>query len=149
MQYLVLLASLLLGATASPVKQRQTTQAKVGYFTADTNPYGSGAFICYYLEIPGLVNTRCAYYDTTSDSTLPSVDQTYCYDPSVRWQFHQDPSIPGTEGQYRIVIIYTPTTGPAKSGFHEWAPSDFRQDLIGSTNETYYQGAIEFSVDLS
>ncbi|KAI0460083.1 hypothetical protein F5B21DRAFT_498691 [Xylaria acuta] len=149
MQSLVLLTSLLLGATATPVKQRQATQAKVSNFTADTNPYGNGAWIGYDLEIPGLVSTRCGYSDATSGSTLPGIDQTSCDDPAVRWQFHQDPSQPGSEGRYRIVVIYTPATGPGKAGFHEWAPADFPQVLIASTNETIYLGESEFFVDLS
>ncbi|KAI0102179.1 hypothetical protein GGR51DRAFT_297920 [Nemania sp. FL0031] len=149
MKYLVFLTSLLLGATASPITQRQTTQANVSGFSASTNTNSDGAVITYNIEIPGLVSTHCSYSDETSGSTLPAVAQTPCDDPSVRWQFRQDPSLPGSEGRYRIVIIYTPTSGAGMAGFHEWAPSDFPQQLVGNGEETVYQGASDFVVDMS
>jgi hypothetical protein len=61
----------------------------------------------------------------------------------VKWQFRQDPSMPGGEGRYRIVIVVS--GGQAGAGFHEWAPSDF--PLVAG--ETVYQGASAFVVDIT
>ncbi|KAI0446732.1 hypothetical protein F4803DRAFT_450057 [Xylaria telfairii] len=149
MQSLVLLTALLLGATASPIQQRETTQAKITNFAAGTNPVDTGAAIGYNLEISGLVSTRCDYSDTTSGSKLPPVGQIPCADPAVKWQFRQDPSIPGTEGRYRIVVIYTPATGVSKAGFHEWPATDFPVEVLRASQETVYLGASDFSVDLA
>ncbi|KAI1150252.1 hypothetical protein F4825DRAFT_20183 [Nemania diffusa] len=149
MKYLVLLASLLLGATASPVRQRQTTQANISSFSASTNTNSDGAVITYDIELPGLVSTHCSYSDSTSGSTLPAVAQTPCDDPAVRWQFRQDPSLPGGQGRYRIVVIYAPASGAGKAGFHEWDPSDFPLQVVGGGDETVYQGAADFVIDMS
>ncbi|TGJ78397.1 hypothetical protein E0Z10_g10364 [Xylaria hypoxylon] len=145
MKYFAVLTTLLLGATATPVRQRQTTQAKISGFSASTNTNGDGATIGYNFEIAGLVSTHCGYSDEISESKLPNVQQTLCDDPAVRWQFRQDPSLPGTQGRYRIVVIYTPTSGAGAAGFHEWAASDFPLD----TDETVYQGASDFIVDMA
>ncbi|KAI0903541.1 hypothetical protein F4823DRAFT_568594 [Ustulina deusta] len=93
MQYLVLLNSLFLGATATLVEQRQTSpQPEVSSFTAHTNFRGNGASIGYDFEITGLVNTHCNYTDTASGSTVPSVGLTYCEDPAVKWEFFHEPA---------------------------------------------------------
>ncbi|KAI0408913.1 hypothetical protein F4802DRAFT_302825 [Xylaria palmicola] len=148
MKSLAFLSSLLLCATASPVQQRQPTQAKVSGFTAST--HGTGATIAYNLEIPGLVSTHCSYSDaTTSGSKLPAVDQRPCDDAAVKWQFRQDPSRPGGEGRYRIVIIHALASGAAEAGFHEWVPSDFPEEIVGGENETVYKGAADFVVDVA
>ncbi|KAI0424144.1 hypothetical protein F5Y09DRAFT_151781 [Xylaria sp. FL1042] len=149
MKCLTVLTALLLGATASPVRQRQTTQANISSFSASTNTNGDGATIGYDLEIVGIVNTHCSYSDSTSGSKLPDVGQTPCDNPVVRWQFRQDPSLPGSEGRYRIVVIYAPASGPSAAGFHEWAPSDFPQESLGSETETIYQGASDFVMDMA
>ncbi|KAI0416106.1 hypothetical protein F5X98DRAFT_200420 [Xylaria grammica] len=145
MRYLAVLTTFLLGATATPVRQRQTTQAKVSGFSASTNTYGNGATIDYDVEIAGLVNTHCSYSDETSGPKLPDVQQRPCDDPAIRWQFRQDPSQPGAEGRYRIVVIYTSASGVGAAGFHEWAASDFLEDA----DETIYEGASDFIVDIS
>ncbi|KAF2963914.1 hypothetical protein GQX73_g9673 [Xylaria multiplex] len=126
---------------ASPVAQR-TTQAKISGFSASTNTYGNGATFDYDVEIDGLVNTHCSYSDETSGPKLPDVAQTPCDDPAIRWQFRQDPSQPGGEGRYRIVVIHTPT---GTAGFHEWAPADFPLNA----DETIYQGASDFTIDIA
>lgn len=106
--------------------------------------------ISFDLEIPNQVNTRCSYTDETSGSTLPSIAQTPCDDESVLWQFRQDPSQPGTEGQYRIVIIHTLESGAAEAGFHEWSASDFPlEEHAGSSDETVYSGSSDFVVEMS
>ncbi|KAI3322151.1 hypothetical protein HD806DRAFT_536617 [Xylariaceae sp. AK1471] len=147
MKNLVFLASFLLGVTAtSPVKQRQTTtEANVSSFSASTTTNISGASITFDLEIPGLTTTHCAYSDSTSDAKLPAVDFSsgICDDPAVKWQFRQDPSGPGSEGRYRIVIVVS--GGQSGAGFHEWAPSDFPL----AADETIYQGAPNFVIDIS
>ncbi|KAI2635267.1 hypothetical protein GGS21DRAFT_73288 [Xylaria nigripes] len=147
MRYLALLTPFLLGATAFPLKQRQiNTQANVSGFTASTSE-GNGAFFAYDLQIEDVVNTHCEYSDDISVSNLPNVPQVNCDDPAVRWQFNQDPSRPGTEGLYRIVIIYT-TESPnvVVAGWHEWQPTDFP---VSASGETQYQGATDFSVTLT
>ncbi|KAI1283267.1 hypothetical protein F5Y07DRAFT_149276 [Xylaria sp. FL0933] len=149
MKCLTVLTALLLGATASPVRQRETAQAKISSFSANTNADGDGATIEYDLDIPGVVKTHCIHSDSTSGSKLPDVGPTACDNPVVRWQFRQDPSLPGTEGRYRIVVIYAPASGPSAAGFHEWAPSDFPQEPLGNETETVYQGASGFAVDMS
>ncbi|KAI1176222.1 hypothetical protein F4777DRAFT_283109 [Nemania sp. FL0916] len=145
MKYLALIVASLLGTTATPVSERQSTQATITSFSAGTNITGPGASFAYDIEIPGLATTHCSYSDTTSEIHLPTVDQTPCADPSVRWQFRQDPSQPGGMGLYRIVVIYTPPKGGAgKSGFHEWAWNQFLQ----SGEETIYQGPSTFTIGL-
>ncbi|KAI0818364.1 hypothetical protein GGR55DRAFT_72654 [Xylaria sp. FL0064] len=139
MKYLTVLTALLLGATASPIKQRETAQAKISNFSASTNANGDGATIEYDVDIAGVVKTHCIHSDPTSGSKLPDVGLTACDNPVIRWQFRQDPSPPGSEGRYRIVVIYAPASGPSASGFHEWAPSDFPQKLLDSETETVYQ----------
>lgn len=154
MKSFMLLTSLLLGASAKPIKERQTTtQAVISNFSASTNPNGNGATIAYDLALAGLT-THCIYTDATATTHLPAVSQSVCDDASVRWQFHQDPSIPGGgDGRYRIVIIHTPSPPGSGSesehptaGFHEWAPTDFP---FGNGGETVYRGDTSFAVDFS
>ncbi|KAI1359149.1 hypothetical protein F5Y08DRAFT_344995 [Xylaria arbuscula] len=139
MKYLTALATLLLSATASPVSKRQTAVATVSNFTASTTVNGDGASISFDFLINEEVNAHCTYSDTTSDTNLPDVSFTTCDDTTVRWQFHQDPSLPGTQGNYRIVVVYTPVPGAAsEAGFHEWGPGWFSRELLGGKNETVY-----------
>lgn len=106
--------------------------------------------ISFDVEIPDRVSTHCSYTDETSGSTLPTINQTPCDDESVIWQFKQDPSSPGSEGQYRIVIIHALESGAAEAGFHEWSASDFPlEEHTGSSDETVYAGASDFAVDMS
>lgn len=57
----------------------------------------------------------------------------------MRWQFRQDPSLPGSEGRYRLVVVYTPGTGAVSgAGFHEWTPGWFAVESSGGKNETVY-----------
>ncbi|KAI1111998.1 hypothetical protein F5Y14DRAFT_423295 [Nemania sp. NC0429] len=150
MKYTAIFSSLLLLATASPVRQRQTKQANISNFSASTSTAGNGASIAFDVEIPNQVSTRCSYVDETSGSTLPTVDQTPCDNDSVKWQFRQDPSRPGADGQYRIVVIHTLASGAAEAGFHEWAATDFPlEERTGSSDETVYTGAADFAVGLS
>ncbi|KAI1307759.1 hypothetical protein F5Y03DRAFT_393823 [Xylaria venustula] len=148
MKYL-LLASLLLGVTATPVKQRQATQAKISRFSASSDGDAGGAEIGYSIEIPGLVSTHCSYADANPATKLPDVSQTPCDNPVVRWQFRQDPSRPGTEGRYRIVMIYAPPSGPSAAGFHEWDPSDFPEESLDAEYVTVYHGAPDFIIDIA
>ncbi|KAJ2990635.1 hypothetical protein NUW58_g2848 [Xylaria curta] len=110
MQYLVLFTSLLLGATATPVEQRQTApEAQVSSFTAHTNLGGTGASIGFDFEIAGLVSAHCSYSDTTSGSRVPNVGLTDCDDQTVRWEFFHEPP---RGAPYRLVVVYTPAGGP-------------------------------------
>jgi hypothetical protein len=96
-----------------------------------------------------LINTHCGYANETSDSRLPSVDETPCDDPAVWWHFRQYPSQPGGEGRYNIVVIYTARSGvPSQSGYAEWAPTDFPLVLVGASNETVYKGPSDFLIPL-
>ncbi|KAJ2986559.1 hypothetical protein NUW58_g4965 [Xylaria curta] len=148
MKYIVLFTSLLLGATATPISQRQTTQGKVSGFCAGTNLDGDGATISYDFEIPGVVSTHCSYSDETSGSRLPAVTQSLCDDPAVRWQFRQDPSRPGSEGRYSdpSSSIHR-LRGSRRPASHEWAASDFPQERIADEDETVYLGASNFVLD--
>lgn len=106
--------------------------------------------ISFDVEIPGQISTRCSYEDETSGSTLPTITQTPCDDGSVLWQFKQDPSPPGSDGQYRLVVIHTLESGAAEAGFHEWPADDFPlEERTGSADETVYSGAADFTVDMS
>ncbi|KAF2966223.1 hypothetical protein GQX73_g7326 [Xylaria multiplex] len=146
MQYLVLLTSLLLGATATLVEQRQTSpQAQVSSFSAHTNLYDNGFSIGYDFEITGLVNTHCNYSDTTSGPTVPRVDLIDCEDPTVRWQFFHEPAPMGAP--YRIVIIYTPATG-AETYSQALQETDFPEVTFISIpkNGSVYVGEPKFDV---
>jgi hypothetical protein len=69
---------------------------------------------------------------------------TACDDPTVKWQFRQDPSQPGSEGRYRIVVVYN-TDNIGGAGYHEWDPKDFP---LGNDQETVYNGASDFTITL-
>ncbi|KAI1103877.1 hypothetical protein F4804DRAFT_212018 [Jackrogersella minutella] len=144
---------LLLGATsvsAAPVTERQVqapAEMDITNFSANTEPHGSGAFISFNIAIPGTsTTTNCTYSDFTSVSELPSVSFQPCDDPAVEWQFHQDPSQPGTEGDYRVVITYAYDASKKVAGWHEWPASDFPLENFGSTVETFYSGAPDFVI---
>ncbi|KAK5630048.1 hypothetical protein RRF57_005763 [Xylaria bambusicola] len=149
MKYLAILTTLLLGATASPVGKRQTTIATISDFFASTIVNGDGANIRFDFAIKDEVSAHCSYSDNISDAKLPDVQFTTCDDETVRWQFRQDPSQPGTEGRYRLVIVYTPVASSvSESGFHEWSPNLFKQTLMGTKNETFYIGYTGWDQDL-
>ncbi|KAI1390377.1 uncharacterized protein F4822DRAFT_234514 [Hypoxylon trugodes] len=142
---------LLLGATsvsAAPVTERQAqapTELDITKFSANTQPHGSGAFISFNVAVPGTsVSTTCKYSDFTSDSSLPSVSLRACDDAAVEWQFRQDPSQPGTEGDYRVVVLYTYDGAKKVAGYHEWPATDFPLESFGSTSETIYRGNTDF-----
>ncbi|KAI0890769.1 uncharacterized protein GGS22DRAFT_151774 [Annulohypoxylon maeteangense] len=140
---------LLLGAstiTAAPVTAAPS-EFDITSFSANTLPHGTGAFISFNIAIPGTtVNTTCAYSDQSSVSALPSVSLRPCNDASVEWQFKQDPSRPGTEGQYRVVVTYAYDAPKKVAGYHEWPATDFPLKDFGSTFETFYTGAPDFVV---
>ncbi|KAI0523743.1 hypothetical protein F5B22DRAFT_415157 [Xylaria bambusicola] len=149
MKYFAVLTTLLLGATASPVGKRQTTIATISEFFASTIVNDDGASIGFHFAIKDEVSTRCHYSDKTSDAKLPDVPFTKCDDGTVRWQFRQDPSRPGAEGRYRLVIVYTPASSAvSESGFHEWNPDLFKLELMGTRNETHYTGYTGWDQDL-
>ncbi|KAI4869165.1 hypothetical protein F4820DRAFT_43252 [Hypoxylon rubiginosum] len=158
MKTIAALSSLLLfGATsvfAAPVNERQIeapTEMDITSFSANTEPHGTGAFISFDIAIPNTsMSTTCAYSDQSSVSVLPSVSMRPCDDPAVEWQFHQDPSIPGTEGRYRVVITYAYDGVKKIAGFHEWPATDFPLENFGSTVATFYRGQPDFTItDLS
>ncbi|KAI1370922.1 hypothetical protein F4677DRAFT_436997 [Hypoxylon crocopeplum] len=144
---------LLLGATsvsAVPVTERQVqppTEMDITKFSANTLPHGTGAFISFTIDIPNTsTSTTCNYSDNTSVSELPSVSMRPCTDPAVEWQFHQDPSQPGGEGQYRVVVTYAYDGAKKVAGFHEWPATDFPLENFGSTVETFYTGQPDFVI---
>ncbi|KAL7628519.1 hypothetical protein AAE478_000034 [Parahypoxylon ruwenzoriense] len=151
----VLTSLLLFGASAvsaAPVTERQVqkpTEFDITNFSANTQPHGDGAFISFNLAVPGTsTSTQCGYSDSSSISALPSVPMRPCDDPAVEWQFRQDPSVPGTEGRYRIVVTYAYGEGNARvAGFHEWPATDFPLESFGSTVETFYRGQPDFVID--
>ncbi|KAI1811438.1 hypothetical protein GGS20DRAFT_588519 [Poronia punctata] len=152
MKYLAFFAPFALGAVALPRSQTSTTQAKINGFDAHTKAGGNGASISYNLQIDGQVDTHCHYADETSGTKLPAVDRIPCDDESVSWQMRQDPSQPGTEGRYRILIFLHDTnsaTGKVDVGFHEWLAKDFVKEIVGSQSETVYKGVPDFTVTLS
>ncbi|KAI1761893.1 hypothetical protein GGR53DRAFT_449938 [Hypoxylon sp. FL1150] len=148
---------LLLGATsvsAVPVVERQTqvpTEMDITAFSANTLPHGTAAFISFNIAIPNTsTSTTCSYSDQSSVSVLPSVSLRPCDDPLVEWEFRQDPSLPGSEGQYRVVITYAYDGVKKVAGFHEWPATDFPQEDFGSTVATFYRGEPDFVItDLS
>ncbi|KAI0175493.1 hypothetical protein GGR52DRAFT_314363 [Hypoxylon sp. FL1284] len=158
MKTVAILSSLLLfGATsvsAAPVSERETqapTEMDITAFSANTQPHGDGAFISFNIAIPNTsMSTTCGYSDQTSVSVLPDVSLRPCDDPAVEWQFRQDPSIPGTEGRYRVVITYAYDGVKRVAGYHEWPATDFPLESFGSTSETFYRGQPDFTItDLS
>ncbi|KAI1799585.1 hypothetical protein F4811DRAFT_557662 [Daldinia bambusicola] len=152
MKSFAVLSSILLGAASvfgAPVTERAEapTEFDVTNFSANTLPHGTGAFISFDVAIPNTsIRTTCSYSDQTSVSTLPSVPQTECADPAFRWQFRQDPSLPGTEGRYRVVVIYAYDDPKAVAGFHEWPATDFPLENLGSTYATTYRGEPDFVI---
>ncbi|XXG93772.1 hypothetical protein Hte_000021 [Hypoxylon texense] len=154
MKTIAALSSLLLfGATsvfAAPVNERQIEVPKemdITAFSANTEPHGTGAFISFNIAIPNTsMSTTCAYSDQSSVSELPSVSLRPCNDPAVEWEFRQDPSLPGSEGQYRVVITYAYDGVKKVAGFHEWPATDFPLENFGSTVATFYRGAPDFTI---
>ncbi|KAH9897392.1 hypothetical protein F4778DRAFT_232561 [Xylariomycetidae sp. FL2044] len=143
MKYTGVIAFFALAVSAATLKPRQSLEMDISNFSASTNPEGNGASISYDLTIPNVLSsTHCAYTDQTSTSDLPAISFTPCDDVAVEWQFHQDPSVPGAEGRYRIVITYADGSGARKAGFHEWAPTDFPE----VDDETGYSGPGEFVI---
>ncbi|CAJ2500842.1 Uu.00g036950.m01.CDS01 [Anthostomella pinea] len=150
MKTVAVASSLLLTVAAVPVEQRQATEMDFTNFVANTIANGNGAVISYDIAIPGVMSTHCAYFDSTSTEELPSVSAATCDNSAMIWQFHQDPSLPGAEGQYRIVVTYIDASGVGHSGYHEWLPTDFPAETYGSTSETVYRGESSFVIsDLS
>ncbi|KAI8958379.1 hypothetical protein F5Y11DRAFT_40798 [Daldinia sp. FL1419] len=153
MKSVTILSSLLLGAASvfgAPVTEKRAevpTEFDITNFSANTLPHGTGAFVSFNVAIPSTtVSTTCNYSDQSSVSKLPSVSLRPCDDPSFEWQFHQDPSQPGTEGHYRVVVVYAYDAPKKVAGYHEWPATDFPQENFGSTYATFYRGAPDFVV---
>ncbi|KAI1773895.1 hypothetical protein F4818DRAFT_85210 [Hypoxylon cercidicola] len=153
MKTIAALSSLLLLAatsvSAAPVVERQTqapTEMDIAAFSANTEPHGTGAFISFNITIPNTMSTTCAYSDHTSVSILPSVSLRPCNDPAVEWEFRQDPSLPGSDGRYRVVITYAYDGEKKVAGYHEWPASDFPLEDFGSVFETFYRGQPNFTI---
>ncbi|KAI2464964.1 hypothetical protein F4781DRAFT_411061 [Annulohypoxylon bovei var. microspora] len=151
--FATLFSVLLLGAssvTAAPVSEREVqapTEMDISSFSANTLPHGTGAFISFSISIPNTsLNTTCAYSDQSSVSFLPSVPLQPCADPSVEWEFRQDPSQPGGEGDYRVVVTYAYDAPKKVAGYHEWPASDFPLENFGSTVETFFTGTPDFVI---
>ncbi|KAI1124815.1 hypothetical protein F5Y10DRAFT_21502 [Nemania abortiva] len=143
MQYLVLLSSLLLGATAAPVEQRQAPSGVVSSFTAHTDlDANGGGLIAFDFELAGRVSTHCSYTDTDSGSGVPSVPLIPCDDPAVRWEFFHEPP---QGAPYRLVIVYTPATG-AETYSQGLLEGDFREVSFSpnSTDGFVYVGEPKF-----
>ncbi|KAI2776206.1 hypothetical protein F4815DRAFT_362211 [Daldinia loculata] len=153
MKSVSILSSLLLGAVSvfgAPVTERQVeapTEFDITNFSANTLPHGTGAFISFDIAIPNTsVSTTCGYSDQSSVSKLPSVSLRACDDPAFEWQFHQDPSQPGTEGRYRVVVTYAYDSPKKVAGFHEWPATEFPLENFGSTVATFYRGEPDFVI---
>lgn len=69
-----------------------------------------------------------------------------CDDAAVEWEFRQDPSMPGTSGQYRVVVTYAYDGAKRVAGYHEWPATDFPLESFGSTSETFYRGQPDFVI---
>ncbi|KAI0005837.1 hypothetical protein F4779DRAFT_620828 [Xylariaceae sp. FL0662B] len=152
MKSIAAIASLFLVAvSAAPVEQRQTpTEFDITKFSANTKPHGDGAFISFDIAIPSVKSTTCSYADTTSVSQLPAVSMRPCDDAAFEWQFRQDPSQPGAQGRYRVVVTYAVNgvgDGRKVAGYHEWPATDFPLENFGSTVETFYRGEPDFVID--
>ncbi|KAI0891706.1 hypothetical protein F4806DRAFT_500692 [Annulohypoxylon nitens] len=150
MKTFAFISALLLGASAAPVNEREApvpAEFDITSFSANTLPHGTGAFISFNIAVPNTsLNTTCAYSDQSSVSILPSVSMRPCNDASVEWEFKQDPSQPGSEGNYRVVITYAYDTPKKVAGFHEWPATDFPLENFGSTVETFYTGTPDFTI---
>ncbi|OTA97840.1 hypothetical protein M434DRAFT_391461 [Hypoxylon sp. CO27-5] len=152
MKTVAALSSLLLlgSVSAAPVTERDVqppTEFDVTKFSANTIPHGTGAFISFDVAIPNTsVSTTCSYSDQSSVGDLPSVSMRPCDDPAVQWQFHQDPSQPGTEGQYRVVVTYAYDGAKRVGGFHEWPATDFPLEQYGAAFATFYRGIPDFVI---
>ncbi|KAK6948085.1 hypothetical protein Daesc_009849 [Daldinia eschscholtzii] len=152
MKSFAVLSSVLFGAASvfgAPLTERAEapTEFDITKFSANTIPHGTGAFISFDVAIPNTsIHTTCAYSDQTSVSTLPSVPQSECVDPAFHWQFRQDPSLPGTEGRYRVVVTYAYDGPKTVGGFHEWPATDFPLENHGSTYATAYRGEPDFVI---
>ncbi|ORY66569.1 uncharacterized protein BCR38DRAFT_339024 [Pseudomassariella vexata] len=137
---------LLTAISAAPVEQRQATEFDVTGFSANTTPHGTAAYISYTLDIPGILNTQCSYHDTTSVTNLPDVPFQPCDDPSVEWQFHHEPSQPGGNGPYLIVITYADGTGRKVAGWKEFPASEFPVEQYGASFAQFYRGEPDFVI---
>jgi hypothetical protein len=146
MKTTALILSLLSAVSAAPVEQRQATEFQITNLSANTTPHGTGAFFSYDINVPGVLSTTCSYTDQTSVGRLPNIAFTPCADPAVQWQFRQDPSQPGSEGRYRIVITVANAAGGRVAGFREWAPADFPVENFGSSVAQFYRGEPSFVI---
>ncbi|KAI1088234.1 hypothetical protein F5B19DRAFT_24646 [Rostrohypoxylon terebratum] len=150
MKTFAFVSALLLGASAAPVNERQVqapTEFDITSFSANTLPHGTGAFISFNIAVPDTsLSTTCSYSDHSSVSILPSVSMRPCDDASVQWEFSQDPSQPGTDGSYRLVVTYAYDALVEIAGFHEWPATDFPLENFGSTVETFYTGTPDFTI---
>ncbi|TPX14550.1 uncharacterized protein E0L32_005242 [Thyridium curvatum] len=134
--------------SAKPLHTRATTEFDVTSFSANTLPHGTAASIGFKIAAaPGGASTECKYSDNTSVGHLPDVPFRPCDDAAFQWQFRQEPSQPGTEGQYLIVVKYDdPTLGHPVAGAHEWPASDFPFENQGSTVSQAYRGEPDFVI---
>ncbi|KAI1074544.1 hypothetical protein F5B20DRAFT_586161 [Whalleya microplaca] len=147
MRVIAAISTLLVAVSAAPLEQRAAaSEMDITNFSANTAPHGDGAYISFDIAVPDASSTRCSYSDQTSVSQLPSVSMRPCDDPAFQWQFRQDPSQPGTEGQYRVVVTYADGSGSRVGGYHEWPATDFPEESFGSTTETFYRGEPSFVI---
>ncbi|KAI0115523.1 hypothetical protein GGR51DRAFT_503310 [Nemania sp. FL0031] len=142
MYYSVLFSALLLGATATPVEQRQGPPGEVSNFAAHTDPYSDNASFGYDFELTGRVATHCNFSVATSDPAVPSVPITPCDNTTVRWEFFP---VPLLGAPYRLVIIYQPAIGAAAETYSQALPrADFPAVSFGSKDGFVYIGEPKF-----
>ncbi|KAJ8129880.1 hypothetical protein O1611_g3750 [Lasiodiplodia mahajangana] len=136
----MLVSSFLLCVAATPVEHRQSPPGEVSSFTAHTNPYGNDASIGYDFELAGRVTTHCNYSVITSDATVPVVPLIHCDNTTVQWEFFHEPP---QGAPYRLVIVYTPETGPET--YSQALPeTDFAPVSFNSRDGFVYVGEPKF-----
>ncbi|ETS87821.1 hypothetical protein PFICI_01649 [Pestalotiopsis fici W106-1] len=141
-------ALFLSAASAAPLEQRQATEFDITNFSANTIPHGTGAFMSYDIEIPGVLSTTCSYSDQTSVGHLPDITPYRpCDDASVTWQWRQIQAGPTGPGPYLLVILYTdPATSAVVDGSKEWPSTDFPVEDQGSSVAQFYRGEPNFVI---
>ncbi|KAK6193742.1 hypothetical protein LQW54_012168 [Pestalotiopsis sp. IQ-011] len=145
------ISTLLLSAvSAAPLEKRQDSQYEITNFSANTTPHGTGAYMSYNLEIPGVLNTTCTYSDQTSVGQLPDITPYRpCDDASITWQFRQIQAAPTGPGPYLLVILYKDaTTSVVVDGSQTWSSTDFPVEDEGSSVAQFFRGEPNFTITI-
>ncbi|KAF3009244.1 hypothetical protein E8E14_009576 [Neopestalotiopsis sp. 37M] len=142
-------ALFLSAVSAAPLEQRQVnvTEFDVTKFSANTLPHGTGAFISFNVEIPGVISTSCSYSNEWSVGRLPDVTPyRICAVDSFSWSLRQVQAGPTGPGPYLLVILFRDGNGVITDGSKEWPSSDFPFEDEGTSNAQFYRGAPDFVI---